>query len=103
MRKIDLTSYLVEVDDKGTEKPFDVKGSISAILYHPDLKLRARDLLDNDRLAQKIKHSQDSVLLEEAEYDKVKAAFESISGFEINDVELVKRVLDAETVEVQEK
>jgi hypothetical protein len=103
MRKINLLPYLVEIDNKGTTKPFDVRGSIAACLYHPDLKLYARDLLDNDRLAQKIKAATDFVLVEDAEYEKVKAAFETIKGFEINDVELVKRVLEAEKVEVQEK
>lgn len=102
MRKIDLTPYLVKVDEKGTEKPFDVKGSIYASLYHPDLKLSAMELLGNDKIAQKVKSAEDKVLLEDAEYEKVKRAFETLRGFDMNDVELVKRVLDAEIVEVKE-
>jgi hypothetical protein len=102
MRKINLTPYLVKVDENGTEKPFDVKGSIYAALYHPDLKLSAMELLGNDKIAQKVKAAEGSVLLEEAEYEKIKRAFETLRGFDMNDVELVKRVLDAETVEVVE-
>ena len=102
MRKIDLTPYLVEVEDKGTQKPFDVKMSIFASLYHPDLKLSAMELLSNDKIGIKVKASEGSILLEEAEYEKVKRAFETLRGFDMNDVELVKRVLNAEVVEVKE-
>jgi hypothetical protein len=103
MRKINITPYLVKADDKGTQVPYDVRGSIVNSLYHPDLKLSAKELLDNDRLAQKIKGATDSILLEDAEWDKVSAAFNKISGFGINDVELVNRVLNAEEIEVKEK
>ena len=100
MRKINLTQYFIEVEDK--KLPFDVKGSIYAALYHPDLKLAAMALLSNDRLAQKIKSAGDSILLEEAEYQKIRSAFETLRGWEVHDVELVKRVFDAEEVEVKE-
>jgi hypothetical protein len=103
MRKINIDPYDVVVDEKGTKLPFEVKGSIINSLYHPDLRLSAKELLDNDRLAQKIKDCWHVALLEEAEYERVKHAFEVIRGWELNDVEMVKRVLEAEPVEVAEK
>lgn len=81
----------------------DARGSMAASLYHPDLKLSARELLENDRVAQKINGATDFVLLEDAEYQKLLHAFEVIRGFEITDVELVKRVLNAKEVNVREE
>ena len=105
MRKIDLSDYTVNTLTEQGEKPFpySVKQSIEIALYHPDLKLNFRDLLENDRVAQKIKQANGSVLLEETEYSRVKVAFENIQGFRREDVELVKRVIEAPEVEVQEK
>ena len=105
MRKIDLSDYTVNTLTEQGEKPFpySVKQSIEIALYHPDLKLNFRDLLENDRVAQKIKQANGSILLEENEYIRVKHAFETIQGFRREDVELVKRVIEAPEVEVQEK
>lgn len=106
MRKIDLTPYEFKgtgPDGKEAIIPaFNVKGSIVNALYHPELRLGARVLLDNDRLAQKIDKCDGSVLLEESEYEQVKSAFEKITGFERIDVELVRRVLEAPEVSVKE-
>jgi hypothetical protein len=104
MRKIDLTNYDVEIlTEQGLEiKPFSAKIAMSAILYHPDLRLGFRELFENDKVAQKINVAQDSVLLEEAEYQKLKHAFETIKGFGKEDVELVRRVMEAPEVEVKE-
>jgi hypothetical protein len=41
--------------------------------------------------------------VEEDDYRKLRQAFETIQGFTKNDVELVKRVLEAEEIEVAEK
>jgi hypothetical protein len=100
MRKISLDPYNIVVEEK--EVPFLVKESIYNALYHPDLRLSAKDLLDNDRLAQKIKACGNVALLEEEEYQRVLQAFNTIKGFGSNDVELVRRVLEASEVEVKE-
>lgn len=97
MRKIDLTEYDVEVDTPDGIKtlPYDMKRSTVGILYHPDNKLNARDLLENDRVAQKIAASNGSVLLEEHEYNRLKMAVECGKGYTKQDVKLVTRILDA--------
>ncbi len=107
MKKINLKSYDIEFKDKeGNDKylPYDVKSSLVNVLFHPKLKLSGRDLLLAQKLAEKIEECiEDNILLEEQDYNKLKNAVEKIEGFSKNDVEFVKRVLEAETVKVQEK
>jgi Uri superfamily endonuclease len=40
--------------------------------------------------------------MEEEEYRKLRQAFETIEGFTKSDMELVRRVLEAEEIEVEE-
>jgi hypothetical protein len=106
MRRIDLSDYDVEYDDeKGEVKTtkYMAKKSLVNMLYSQDIRLTAMELLDNDRVAQKIKGSDGVVLLEEEEYGKVKHALECLRGLSKQDVPLVKRVLEAPQVEVAEK
>lgn len=83
---------------------YDVRNSLMEILFHPGLELRAKDVLDRDVLARKIKDWPDKeLLLEEEEYKKVVAAIEVLRGLTRHDVEFVRRVLNALQVEVQPK
>ena len=105
MRKIDLTSYDVTVPDREGNMetlPYDVRGSLSDGMYHPDLRLNSKDLFTNDRIAQKIRNSNGSILLEDAEYERVKSMMETITGFRKEDVEFVRRVIEAPEVTVKE-
>lgn len=107
MRKIDMQQYVIQMKDaegKLVDVPYDVKGSLVNVLYHPVLKLAGRDLLLAHKLADKIENcKEDTILLEEVDYQKLKNAVEKIEGFTKNDVEFVQRVLEAESVEVAEK
>ena len=107
MRKLDLSSYTIKYKDqegKPQSMPYDVKGSMVNIWFHPALKLKGRDLLMAHKLADRIEEcKEESMLLEEVDYMKLKQAVEQIEGFGKNDVEFVQRVLEAETVEVKEK
>jgi hypothetical protein len=102
MRKIDLTNYDVEVQDSNGKRvlPYIIKEALQMSLYSPDLRLGSKELFDNDRVAQKISSAQGSVMLEEAEYNKLKSALETIKGYTKNDVEMLKRVFDAPEVTV---
>lgn len=83
---------------------YSVKDSLLVMLFHPDLRIQAKELLDRDKLAHRLDECKEKfILLEETEYSMIKRAVDTISGYGRNDVELVRRVLDAETVEVQEK
>ena len=101
MRKIDLTDYIVEVEG-GKQIPYHVKDSIDVALFHPDLKLNSYGLMQNNKVAQKIKSAHDSILLEETEYQNLRKSVESINGFLKQDIEFVRRVLEAPEVQVKE-
>ena len=105
MKKIDVRDYLVAVPaENGTtiEIPYNVKESLVGCLFHPELKLGGRAVIERDTISKKIESAEDSVLLEDAEFQKLYEAFETVKGFGKADIELVRRVFDAEDVEVVE-
>jgi len=108
MRKISLVGYDIPAIDqetgKETTRPYEIKTVLINLLFHPELKLGGRELLQTQKVATRIEEcKEDYILLEETEYSKIKQAIESIKGFSKYDVELVERVLEAEFVEVEEK
>ena len=111
MRKIQLENYMVKVllkDGTFKPKPYNVKESMVSCLLHPALKLTGRELLLRNKLATRIEEAEivegnGHVLVEEEDYRKLRQAFETIEGFTKSDMELVRRVLEAEETEVQEK
>lgn len=105
MRKIELQNYLVKLTRENGEvesKPYNVKESIISCFLHPALKLTGRELLLRGKLTKRIEEAAGSILIEEENYRKLKQAFERIEGFTRNDMELVRRVLEAEEIEVEE-
>lgn len=116
MRRIDLSSYNVpakgqKVCDtcRGTgfvpvevAQSYNVRDSVIEALFHPDLKLSARELLDREDLARKIRDCPgDIILLEEVEYNKLVQGIQSAKGFTKPDMEFVRRVLNAEHMNLQ--
>jgi hypothetical protein len=103
MKKINLSPYNIKITKNGIEEdmPFKVKESIIELLFISQLKLNGAALLNQYTLAEKIKKAEDFVLLEDEEYNRVKRSFELFDSFDKSAVELVKRVLDAETVDVK--
>ena len=104
MRKINLTNYNIQVDipEPGIV-PYNVKNSIINILFHPDLNLNGVELLSINKLANKVEEAEKEILLEEVDYLKIKTAVETITGYNRNDIEFVRRILEAEEIEVVEK
>jgi len=105
MRKINLVNYMVQVRTQEgiQEVPYDVKEALNSIIFHPELKLGGREIILRGKLAEKIDKAEKEILLEETDYSKLKQAFETVKGFSKNEVELCKRVLEAELIEVEEK
>lgn len=106
MRKINIEPYYIDgIDSKNkiTPLPYNVKGSLAGILFHPDLKIGGQELLLRGKLAEKIEIAENEILIEDSDYAKLKKAVETITGYIQNDIEFVKRVLEAEEVEVTEK
>jgi predicted AlkP superfamily phosphohydrolase/phosphomutase len=88
-------------------KPYHVKESMVSCLLHPTLELTGRELLLRNKLATRIEEAEivegkGSILVEEEDYRKLRQAFETIKGFTKNDMELVRRVLEAEEIDVKE-
>jgi len=106
MKKIVLGDYEVEFEQNGLMKkmPFAVKESLVSVLFVPDLKLNGRDLLLQNILAEKIENcKEDFILLESEEYSRLVSAINVVRGFGKNDIEFIRRILEAENVEVEEK
>lgn len=92
------------------EIPYEVKNSLIELLFskdpdgrHPELRLSGIELLERDDLARKVKDCDGVLLLEEPEWLKLKTTAESTTGFGRPDVELIRRIMNAEEVEVEEK
>lgn len=105
MRKINLENYVIHgtQGSKVTDIPYQVRDSLVLVLMHPDIKLNAVELLKRDIIGKKILECKEKeILLEESDWLKIKSAVESINGFTQNDVEFVRRVLEAPEVNVRE-
>ena len=106
MRKIDISSYeviLVMPDGQKKTDFYDMKESLSICLFHPSLQLNGREVLHRGKILNKIEQADGELMLEEAEYEKLKSAFEQVKGFSKNDLVMIDRVLNAEEIEVKEK
>ena len=107
MRRINLENYMETVrDEKGEDVklPYDVKNSMIEVLLSRDLGLSAREVLNREDLARKIRDCPDgSILLEEADHAKLVEAVDTIKGWGRVDIEFLKRITKAPEVEVEEK
>ena len=113
MRKISLTDYTFEtkVPDMmkpgssiDAEFPYHVRDQMASLLFVRDLGLNGAELVKANMLAQKIIANEgDELLLEEAEWQRLKVAVDAFKGFGQSDVEFVNRILEAEEVEVEKK
>lgn len=85
------------------EVEYDTKNFLIAAILHPQLRLTGKEVLARSKLMDKIEHCDGTLLVEEADYAKIKQAFDTVQGFTLNDMTLVKRVLEAKQIEVEEK
>ena len=81
---------------------YDVKGSIINVLF--TLRVSGKEAWEKrDPLAKKLKVHNGHILLETDEYEMLLKAFEQFQGAGKNEEELLKRVFEAEEVEMEEK
>jgi len=101
MRKLAVTNYKVKIN--GAETDYDVRDSLADMLLAPNLRLNGACLLANNALATKIAEAPGpDVLLEEVEYQTLRNACNTLTGYARQDVELVRRVMEAPEVTVKE-
>ena len=108
MRKINLKNYDVKgkvpnSDPMGppldTVMPYHVVDSIVNVMFIRELQLQGAELIKQEMLAMKLENcKEDDITLEDAEYERIKKAFDAYKGFTRPDVELVRRILEAEKV-----
>lgn len=107
MRKIDLTSYEITVrteDGKVETRPYNVRSSCVELCFIPPEGCSKFDLLKRDKIARKIADEPtDAVLLEDADWKRLNEAIDALKALGKNDVELVRRIVEAAEVPVQEK
>lgn len=85
------------------DMPYEVKSSLIELLFSRELHLSGPELLERDDLARKVRDCDGVLLLEEPEWQKLKSSVESTTGFGRPDVELVRRIMNAKDVPVEEK
>jgi hypothetical protein len=98
MRKIDLSEFKVMVDGEAT--PYETKESLVNVLFAKGSG--GTELMKRHAIANKILNGGETLLLEDAEYAIFMEGFNTVTSFGRNDVEFVRRILDAEKVEVVE-
>lgn len=113
MRKLNLKDYTVKVKtpdpmkpggEIDAEIPYPFMTSLLNLLFIPALQLNGAELVKQNVLAMKLEQcKEDEILLEDEEYNRVKKAIDTFKGFGRNDVEIVRRINEAEVVEVEEK
>ena len=106
MRKLDLKKYTVSVRDaKGVTQliPYDFKESLIQLMFHPNLRLSGKTLLETNLIAEKLLKADKEILLEEEEYNKIKNAVDGFEGFSRNEVKLVERINNCPQIDIKEK
>ena len=104
MRKLDLKRYAThrQNDDRETVQ-FDVRGSAIELLF-VDGHLAPVERMNREALARRIENEPgDTLLLENADWDRLHEALAlaDMPGREFS--EFVRRILDAPTVQVEER
>ena len=119
MRKVDLRPYNIRVTagpdvscpecgkpfPRGESLPgsYKVRDSLVELCFVPAEGCKGRELLVRQTLAEKVAAAQDELLLEDTDWQRLVKAVDHLPGLGRNEVELVRRILDAPSVLVEEK
>jgi len=101
MKRINIENFLVLVN--GENVPYEIKTSIQAILFNPQLKLDGIKLIKHFDIWNKIKKQEKELILEDADYEILKSCVNFFQGYSQNDVEFVKRIQDAKNYEIKKE
>lgn len=99
MRRLSLLPTGESVrNERGESIPYPVAATLAGLVTGPHLRLNARGIIAHGKVADKIDDSaaagSDHVLLEEAEYQLLRAALDGFAGYSREDIPLIERVLD---------
>ena len=106
--KIDVRTYQVQVGEHPkTGQPvmdnYDVKGSLTRLLFHPDLKLTVDQAFEQKALVDRIRAAKDFVIVDAFEMQRIKAAYGVLRSPDEADLEFFRRIRDAEELEASAK
>ncbi len=102
--KINTKSYEVPDPTSGEGKmgTIDVKDNLASMLFHAELKLAPEEMFKAKDLADKIRASGDSVLLDKIEMERIKRSYVLLKGLPERFIEFLSRIRDAEEVSLKE-
>ena len=110
--RIDVRAYKVRVPDidengmirmKGgrpvmIQDEFDVQGSLSDILFNPNLRLKPQESFKAYELSRKIESANGVLVLDKEEMGMIRKAYEALEGISKNMVPFLERIRDAEKI-----
>jgi len=105
MRKLNLENYInkIRTNEGFKDVEYFVKDSLIFMMFDRKLQLAGTKLLEQNILAEKILKADKEIILEEAEYQKIRIAIDTFTGCGREEVELVKRVLECQEIDIEEK
>lgn len=97
MRKLRIDNYEFKRED--TSITYMVRESLADLLLHRELRLSAAEAIRRHTIAKRILECpNDEILLEDADYERIKSSLDLIHGFGREDIELIERIYNAEEV-----
>ena len=105
MRKLNLENYInkIRTNEGFKNVEYFLKDSLVFMMFNRELQLAGMRLLEQNILAEKILKAGKEIILEEAEYGKIKIAIDTFAGCSRAEVQLVKRVLECPKIDIEEK
>ena len=103
MWRLDMTGYevTVETPDGPSKGTFDVKGSLEQMLFNTRLQLEIPEAFKALDLIERIKAAEVHILLDKDDHARLMRAYGALRAPHINAMELLRRIRDAERVEVE--
>jgi len=102
--KLDISLYMpkesIDLPKELVKNGYDIRLAIKNVVLNRDQKHRGFRFYTISKVIDKITAcKEDFVILDNTEYQAIKESFDNFSGFSHGDVELVRRVYEAERIE----
>ena len=109
MRKLALDNYPVVLNRGNGKKDtiwYEMAESAAGLLMLPQRQLTGLQLLKAAKIADAIREAgekgQEDILLDEAQWNELRTAAETVRGLGQNEVEMLRRIVEAPQVDVEE-
>jgi len=85
-----------------TQDNIDVREDLAAMLFHTELRQGPDEMFKAKDLADKIRASEEFVLLDKQEMERIKRSYALLKGLPERFIEFLSRIRDAEEVSLKE-